>query len=156
MLKQIPAFSRYHVTRDGRVWSTISNKYMKYQMNAKGYKRIELRTDDGKRKKMFVHRLVAMTYISNPDDKPFIDHLNRKRYDCRVENLRWCTNKENCNNIRIGRGTIGKHKRMRNKNYVYQWYAFNKPKQRYFKTESEAIAYQKIIYLLRRWVRNEK
>lgn len=45
-----------------------------------------------------VHRLVAETFIPNPNDLPFIDHINTIRDDNRVENLRWCTCKENMNN----------------------------------------------------------
>ena len=59
----------------------------------KGYLRIAL-----KGKKHLVHRLVAEAFIPNPENKPYIDHINTDRTDNRVENLRWVTNKENCNN----------------------------------------------------------
>ena len=42
-----------------------------------------------------VHRIVAETFISNPDNKPCIDHINTNRQDNRIVNLRWCTPKEN-------------------------------------------------------------
>ena len=45
-----------------------------------------------------VHRLVAETFIPNPDNKPFVDHINRVRDDNRVENLRWVTRSENQRN----------------------------------------------------------
>ena len=45
-----------------------------------------------------VHRIVAETFISNPEDKPCIDHINTIRTDNRVDNLRWCTYEENNNN----------------------------------------------------------
>ena len=46
----------------------------------------------------YIHRVVANLYIPNPENKPFIDHINTVKTDNRAENLRWVTAKENCNN----------------------------------------------------------
>lgn len=45
-----------------------------------------------------IHRLVAETFIPNPNNLPCIDHINTIRTDNRIENLRWCTHEENMNN----------------------------------------------------------
>lgn len=45
----------------------------------------------------YVHRLVAECFIPNPDGKTEVDHINTNRSDNRVENLRWLTRGENCN-----------------------------------------------------------
>ena len=50
------------------------------------------------RKGCFIHRLIAEAFLPNPENKPFIDHINGNKLDNRIENLRWVSNKENCNN----------------------------------------------------------
>ena len=46
----------------------------------------------------FIHRAVAELFIPNPEHKPQVDHINTDRLDNRACNLRWVTQKENCNN----------------------------------------------------------
>lgn len=70
------------------------------------YYRVRL-VKDGVGKNKSVHRLVAETFIDNPDKKPVIDHINGNPIDNRVENLRWCTQEEN-NGFELHRKNVGK------------------------------------------------
>lgn len=47
---------------------------------------------------MLVHRLVALAFIPNPDNKQFVDHIDTNRLNNNVSNLRWTTISENANN----------------------------------------------------------
>ena len=73
-------------------------KVLKQRKDEKGYMRVSLVDRNGKRTFWGVHRIVATTFIPNPENKPFIDHINSIKNDNRVENLRWCTSVENTHN----------------------------------------------------------
>ena len=75
---------------------------------SKGYPSFRLTIGD-KRPAFDVHRLVALAFIPNPDNKPQVDHINGIRHDNSVENLRWATPIENSHNTEKTRagGRIG-------------------------------------------------
>lgn len=64
------------------------------QIDKYGYAKVVLRTS-GKYHHRFVHRLLALAFMPNPENKPLINHKNSIRTDNRLENLEWCTNREN-------------------------------------------------------------
>lgn len=87
----------YSVSLEGRVYSHINNRFLKETKNIHNYAMVTL-YKNGKHKNYSVHRLVAIAHIPNPQNKPCVDHLNTIRTDNRVENLKWVTHQENCNN----------------------------------------------------------
>jgi hypothetical protein len=86
---------KYYVSNFGRVKGPL--KIIKLQTTKSGYHIIKIRSKNTipKLKSVLIHRLVAIAFIPNPNGKPFINHKNFNRKDNRVENLEWCTAKEN-------------------------------------------------------------
>jgi len=92
----------YHPRPDGTMW--VERKKHCKQVGYKhhtGYIFVDIGTP---KKQVAAHRLIAEEFIPNPENKEQVDHINRVRHDNRVENLRWVTRKENCDN-RIFGGT---------------------------------------------------
>lgn len=72
----------------------ISSTILKTYKNNKGYVVVDLH-NQGNRDKRTIHRLVAETFIDNPDGKPQVGHLDCDRTNNKLENLYWCTQSEN-------------------------------------------------------------
>lgn len=106
--KDIPDYPNYQVSNYGNVRNLhfFSHRKTKRDYGVRnltllkhnaGYYTVHLHKD-GKMRTFLVHRLVAMCFIPNPENKPEIDHINTNRADNRVENLRWVTPQENLDN----------------------------------------------------------
>lgn len=91
--KPIGGFEDYLIYNDGRVFTLKRNKFLKLSLN-NGYHRITL-YKNGKYHQVSVHRLVAKYFISNPQNKPFINHKDGNRSNNSLDNLEWCTSSEN-------------------------------------------------------------
>lgn len=74
-------------------------RVLTHNYNNHGYHCMRL----SKKEYVLIHRMVAIAFIPNPENKPFINHINGIKDDNRVENLEWCTCLENSQHaIRTG------------------------------------------------------
>jgi len=79
----------YKITKCGKVWSCRSNKFLAACRNGgNDYLFVNLRNNK-KLKKMYVHRLVAITFLDNPDNYNTVDHIDNNKFNNHVHNLRW-------------------------------------------------------------------
>lgn len=107
--EQVKGYENYFVNRQGQVKRIYSNRdgncrderILKLSYT-RGYAHVSLSKDD-KKKNYRIARLVAETFIPNPDNKPEVNHIDGDPSNDDVCNLEWCTSKENTQHaIRLG------------------------------------------------------
>ena len=86
----------YAITMTGRVWSYRTKKFLKPANDGKGYLQVVF-YKDGKSKHFRVHRLVAETYIPNPENKPHVGHIDDNPKNNCWDNIYWTTALNNNN-----------------------------------------------------------
>ena len=96
-MKDIPNYEGlYAITEDWNVWSYRNNRFIKSFLRKNGYMQVLL-VKDGTKKSWKVHRLVALTYLPNPNNYPEVNHKDENRINNCVDNLEWCPHDYNCN-----------------------------------------------------------
>lgn len=94
--KPIKGCGRYLISNYGRIKSLVSNKLLKIRDNGK-YQQVKIFNDERKAVHPLVHRLVCAHFLENPNNLPCVNHKDENRYNNFVENLEWCSHKDNCN-----------------------------------------------------------
>ena len=97
--------SLYQVSNMGNVRNKDTKHVLRKYLNRKGREkysyvslRVQLANKPNKDRQFKVSRLVATAFCENPENKPYVDHINRIKTDDRAENLRWVTPRENAAN----------------------------------------------------------
>tara|TARA_R110000744_G_scaffold30855_2_gene72868 strand:- start:1297 stop:1971 length:675 start_codon:yes stop_codon:yes gene_type:complete len=140
----------YKINREGKIWSqAISGRrgnrgqFLEFSDSGNGYL-MTYGFVNGRPIKFKPHRLLAIQYIPNPDNKPHVDHINRDRKDNRLENLRWATRLENNNNKGVYKNNKTGHVGIRERcsGWSAEAYYNKKTIKRQHKTLEEAIAWR--------------
>lgn len=93
--KKIEGFENYQISNMGRVKILKGEKERISEGSpSEGYRQVQL-LEDGIKKMCRVHRLVALTFIPNSENKPIVNHINGIKHDNRAENLEWFNQSEN-------------------------------------------------------------
>ena len=90
MVKQIQENPQYGVNEKGEIFNLRTKRKLKPWVS-NGYQYVRL----GRKKRMKVHRIVAIAFLPNPQNLPVVNHIDENKLNNNVSNLEWCTHREN-------------------------------------------------------------
>lgn len=93
---KIKGYEDYYITKSGKIFSTLTNKELKFDKSSHGYCRVKLMDRRlGKFIALQVHRIVATQFIPNPNNLPEVNHKDGNKSNNSIYNLEWCTSEYN-------------------------------------------------------------
>jgi len=97
--KEINNFSKYEISNYGNLKNKDTQKILQPSIKS-GYLCTSLTDYNGNRKQFKIHRLVALNFIPNHENKETVNHINHNRLDNHINNLEWMTTREQNNHKR--------------------------------------------------------
>lgn len=113
--KEYPLLEKYMVSNTGEVKHKRTNRILQGS-KVNGYRFVGLKRDDQTSINRLIHRLVAQTFLENPENKPVVNHKDTNILNNHVDNLEWVTYKENLNT----KETISNLKKGKNSKFILQ------------------------------------
>lgn len=92
--KKIPDFPLYVCSPSGTIKNIKRDKALRPTKDKNGYKKVLL-CKNGYHKNIAVHRVVALTFLDNPNNLPQVNHIDGNKINNNVSNLEWCSNYDN-------------------------------------------------------------
>lgn len=111
----------YFITSCGRVWSYKSNKFLSPVKVGRGYLAVNM-SENGKHTKNYIHRLVAETYLDNPNNYDTVDHIDNDKTNNCVNNLQWMSREDNTIKGNIGSKKAAKQIRCVETGQIFESY----------------------------------
>lgn len=138
--KKIIGYENYSISNLGNIRNDKTRRILKPYKKQNGYLQIQL---GRKQVPKYIHRLMAITFLEKEKDKIQVDHINGKKDDNRLENIRWVSVSENCYAYGYEERIKNKQKKIIaiNKNGEVKQFDSRKETAEYFKCSKSQIDY---------------